>query len=93
MATRGASSVSPDGYGVGDLMDDARAVLDAVGSERPHILSHSLGGMIAQEFAPADPKRVASLGLSNSWARRDTYVTSIFDLARDLSQSIEDEAP
>ncbi|MBY6242907.1 alpha/beta fold hydrolase [Methylosinus sp. Sm6] len=88
----GASGASPGDYGIGDLVDDTIAVLDAVGSERPHILGHSLGGMIAQEFALAHPERVASLTLANSWARRDTYVTSVFDLARDLSQSIEDDA-
>jgi len=88
----GASSVSSGGYGVGDLMVDARTVLDAAGSDRPHVLGHSLGGLIAQEFALAHPNRVASLTLTNSWARRDTYVTSIFELARDLSQSIEDDA-
>ncbi|MEP9351419.1 alpha/beta hydrolase [Xanthobacter sp. KR7-225] len=84
--------MSPGGYGVGDLMVDARAVLDAAGSDRPYILGHSLGGLIAREFALTHPNRVASLTLANSWARRDTYVTSIFELARDLSQSIEDEA-
>ena len=51
----GASDASPGDYGIGDLVDDTIAVLDAVGSERPHILEHSLGGMIAQEFALAHP--------------------------------------
>jgi 3-oxoadipate enol-lactonase len=88
----GESDASPSDYGIGDLVDDTVAVLDAVGSERPHVLGHSLGGIIAQEFAFAHPERVASLTLSNSWARRDAYVTSVFELARDLSQSIDDEA-
>lgn len=82
----GASSISQGGYAVGDLM------VDAVGSEQSHILGHPLGGMIAQEFALAHPNRVASLTLTNSWARRDTYVTSVFELARDLSVSIKDDA-
>lgn len=88
----GASSASPKDYGIGDLVDDTVAVLDAAGSERPHVLGHSLGGMIAQELALAHPERVATLTLANSWARRDTYVTSVFELARDLSLSIKDEA-
>lgn len=48
--------------------------------------------MIAQELALTHPDQVASLTLANSWARRDTYATSAFELARDLSQSIEDDA-
>jgi len=69
---------------------DAVAVLDAAGSKRPHILGHSLGGMIVQELALTHSERVASLTITNSWARSDTYVTS--ELARDLSQPIEDDA-
>lgn len=88
----GESDASPSDYGFGDLVDDTVAVLDAAGSERPHVLGHSLGGMIAQELALAHPDRVASLTLANSWARRDAYVTSVFELARDLSRSIEDTA-
>lgn len=71
-------------------MADAVAVLDAAGSKRPHILGHSLGGMIVQELALTHSERVASLTITNSWARSDTYVTS--ELARDLSQPIEDDA-
>lgn len=88
----GASGASPKNYRIADLVNDTVAVLDAVGSERPHVLGHSLGGMIAQELALAHPERIASLTLANSWARRDTYVTSIFELARDLSRSIKDDA-
>ncbi len=88
----GASSLSADSYRITDLAADAAAVLDAAGSERAHILGHSLGGAIAQEFALLYPGRVASLTLANSWTRRDTYVTSVFELARDLAQSVEDDA-
>lgn len=88
----GASTISATSYGISDLVADTAAVLDAAGSEKAHILGHSLGGMIAQEFALAHPERVASLTLANSWARRDTYVTSVFELARDLAAVIEDDA-
>ncbi|WP_448044271.1 alpha/beta fold hydrolase [Bradyrhizobium liaoningense] len=88
----GASAASPGDYVIRDLVDDTVAVLDAAGSERAHVLGHSLGGVIAQELALAHPDRVASLTLANSWARRDTYVTSVFELAKDLSRSIADDA-
>lgn len=39
-------------------------MFDAAGIERAHVLGHSVGGMIAQEFYHRYPQRVASLVLS-----------------------------
>ena len=38
-------------------------VLEALGIERPHVVGHSMGGMIAAEMAAIRPKEVASLCL------------------------------
>jgi 3-oxoadipate enol-lactonase len=60
----GASSMPPGPYTVGELAEDARAVLDAAGFDRAHVVGASLGGMIAQELALADPDRVDRLVLA-----------------------------
>ena len=44
-------------------VDDLRAVLDAAGIERAHIVGSSMGGRLAIDFALAEPHRVASLVL------------------------------
>src|SRR5437868_13352763 len=44
-----------------ERMDDVRAVLDAVGSERTALLSYSEGGNLALLFAAAHPDRVLAL--------------------------------
>lgn len=51
------------GYTGRDLVDDAVAVLDAVGVERAHLVGLSMGGGIAQELALVHPGRVRSLTL------------------------------
>ena len=51
-------------------MDDVRAVMDAVGSERALILGISEGGPMAALFAATYPRRTAGLVLMGSYARR-----------------------
>jgi 3-oxoadipate enol-lactonase len=60
----GGSDVPPGPYRVGELAEDARAVLDAAGFERTHVVGASLGGMVAQELALAHPDRIHKLVLA-----------------------------
>jgi len=60
----GASDVPPGPYSVTELAEDARAVLDAAGVERTHVVGASLGGMVAQELALAHPERIDRLVLA-----------------------------
>jgi pimeloyl-ACP methyl ester carboxylesterase len=50
-------------------MDDVRAVMDAVGSERAAILGISEGGPMAMMFAATYPERVSALVLCATFAR------------------------
>ena len=50
-----------DKYTALNMAADAAAVLDAVGKPAAHIVGVSMGGMIAQEFAAAYPRRTLSL--------------------------------
>ncbi|WP_369374701.1 alpha/beta fold hydrolase [Promicromonospora sp. Populi] len=44
-----------------DVVDDAAAVLDAVGWERAVVFGHSLGGIVAQRFALRHPRRALAV--------------------------------
>lgn len=57
-------SDSPQGpYPIEEMASDAKAVLDAAGVDKAHVLGVSMGGMIAQEFALHYPDRLKSLVL------------------------------
>jgi 3-oxoadipate enol-lactonase len=57
-------SDKPEGpYTALEMAQDALQVLDEAGVERAHVLGASLGGMIAQELAVAEPGRVDKLVL------------------------------
>ena len=52
-----------------DWMDDVRAVMDAVGSERTAIMGANDGGLMAALFAATHPERTTALVLVNGTAR------------------------
>lgn len=62
----GGSERRDEPYTVRDEVEDAKAVLDAVGVERGVIYGRSRGGMLAQEFALTYPNRMAALVLSGT---------------------------
>ncbi len=51
-------------------MDDVRAVMDAVGSDRATLFGHSEGGNMATLFAATYPERTEGLILASSYAKR-----------------------
>jgi class 3 adenylate cyclase len=53
-----------------ERMDDLRAVMDAVGSERATLLGHSEGGSMCILFAATYPQRVEAVILAGCYARR-----------------------
>jgi 3-oxoadipate enol-lactonase len=59
----GRSGRPPGPYSVGQMADDAVAVLDAAGEQSAHVYGISLGGMIAQEIGLRHGPRVRALVL------------------------------
>jgi pimeloyl-ACP methyl ester carboxylesterase len=53
-----------------ERMDDVRAVMDAVGSERAALLGHSEGGNMCILFTATYPERTTALLLVGSYAKR-----------------------
>lgn len=56
-------------YSLGALVLDLLGVLDELGLERPVLMGHSMGGIVALEFARAFPERVRGLVLLGTAAR------------------------
>ena len=59
----GRSDCPPDGYGVRDLADDVARFCAVVGIERPVVVGHSLGGMVAVELGARYPSLPRALVL------------------------------
>ena len=66
----GLSDRVADVVSLEERMDDVRAVMDAVGSERALVLGVSEGGPMAALFAATYPGRTAGLVLMGAYARR-----------------------
>jgi 3-oxoadipate enol-lactonase len=82
----GGHSGTPERIDLNQYADDVRAVLDAVGSTWAHLVGLSLGGMVAQEFALAQPDRVRSLTLVNTTSRLPPEVAAVY---RDRAKKVE----
>jgi len=65
----GVASPSLPGSALQEWVDDARAVLDAVGVERAAIIGDTEGGPTAMMFAATYPERTSALVLVNTFAR------------------------
>ncbi len=62
----GGSSRPPRGYRLPDYAGDLAALLEVLGLERPAILGHSLGGLIALQWAVTYPNEAVSLILEDT---------------------------
>jgi len=62
----GSSTFATGVIGMDAAVDDLVAVLDAIGSERAHLVGQSMGGWWATAFALAQPRRLRTLTLSNT---------------------------
>lgn len=69
----GASETPDHPYTADTVAADVGAVLDAAGVDSAHLVGQSMGGMIAQDFALAEPDRVRSLTLVSTYASTDKW--------------------
>jgi 3-oxoadipate enol-lactonase len=70
----GASDEPPGPCTMGTFVDDAIAVMDAIGWRRAHVYGQSFGGMVAQELAMTEPERVRTLILGCTTAGAEHVV-------------------
>jgi len=64
----GRSSQASAPYTIADMAEDTAGLLGGLGIDRTHMLGHSMGGMIAMEFALSHPERLDKLVLSGTTA-------------------------
>ena len=86
-------------YSMEMLSRDVAGLLDALGIDASHICGHSMGGMIAQDFALRYPDRVITLILGatscggvHTIAPDEKTITFLFDPERRLRLSPEEAA-
>jgi class 3 adenylate cyclase len=68
----GMSDRVPGAATLEERMDDIRAIMDAIGSERAAVMGESEGGPLAMLFAAAHPERTVALVLQGAEVRERT---------------------
>ena len=87
----GRSPLPPDNFTVGDMADDAAAVLRALGVTHAHVAGFSGGSATAQQLALRHPDLVDSLVLVSTWARPDSYFRRMANSWRWLAEAAPSE--
>ncbi len=75
----GASGLPAGPYAFSALVDDAIALLDALGLDRVHFVGLSMGGMTALGLALAHPGRLHTITAANCVARMAPPVHAVWD--------------
>jgi 3-oxoadipate enol-lactonase len=82
----GDSSIPSEPYDMSRLAQDLDAVRDHFGLERLHLVGHSLGGMVAVEYALAYPDRLRSLTLASTTAHNGSRARAFSHMMARLSR-------
>ncbi len=78
----GRSDAPSDGRYGPVMVDDAVAVLDALGVEKAHVVGYSMGGLVALRLAATNPARIRSLFLGGmGWLEAGGRGQRLFELA------------
>ena len=81
----GSSSKPAGPYTTELFARDTKALVDALGLRSFHLLGTSMGGMIAQEYAIANPGDLRSLVLSSTYAAPGPFCGRMFAMWADLA--------
>jgi pimeloyl-ACP methyl ester carboxylesterase len=83
----------PDGpYTIKMMADDVAGFFDAVGIEKAHLVGHSMGGMISQQFALDHPDRLRSLTLASTTCRVPKGADLLLMLWTEILEKLGNEA-
>jgi 3-oxoadipate enol-lactonase len=84
----GLSGMPPGPYTTALFARDTKALVDELGLRGFHLLGTSMGGMIVQEYAIANPGDVKSLVLSSTYAAPGPFCGRMFAMWADLAPAL-----
>lgn len=85
----GGSTGDTTGLRVETMVEDLRQLVESLGLRRVHLVGHSMGGVIAQEFALRHPGYVRSLVLMCTFSRgKDAVTPSLAMLGHGIATSV-----
>jgi 3-oxoadipate enol-lactonase len=71
------------------MADDAKALVDHLGLSGFHLMGVSMGGMIAQEYAVANPGDLKSVTLACTYGKADAFCQTMFAMWADMAKKID----
>ncbi|MFT3732941.1 MAG: alpha/beta fold hydrolase [Hyphomicrobium sp.] len=93
MLGHGGSSLPPAGAELSDYAGQVRSVLDTCGIEKAHIIGHSMGALVALEFALSDASCVLSVTALNAVFQRNEEQKNSVSVRLAALESATDSVP
>lgn len=88
MLGHGQSPLPPEQASLGDYAEQLRRLLDQLDIRRAHIVGHSMGALIALEFALREPGRCLSVtALNGVYCRSEAQRQAVMDRVQSLQSS------
>jgi 3-oxoadipate enol-lactonase len=81
----GQSPMTGGPYSIAELAEDVHQLVGALGADPVIAIGSSMGSAVCQEWTLAHPEAVTHLVLTNTWAERDPWLSSLFDHWIDLA--------
>ena len=80
-------------FTIKDLAGDIIALMDFLNIDKTHVLGHSMGGMIAQEFVLNNPERINKLILYSTSCGGSKYVPPSQEVLKMLMTDVKGKTP
>lgn len=87
LGTNRSPATLPSDYRIAHMAEELIKLLDTLNVTQSHFIGHALGGLVGLELAMAQPERLSSLVLINTWSSPNPHTLRCFNIRKAILDS------